>query len=169
MAGRPVPFTLPQDTFARAIEFVAGRPGAVHHMNGHLLSYPPGAKVTVFSGRSYLEDPNAHTDRIPELDLVNDDGSFPALQLSVVNYLPGAYPTVYPPGLGGIRLPRQGVFLINELHYGPSSEPSEDRSYFNIFFDSIPPERPVYELLLGTAGISPVVPPLVIPPIGCSG
>jgi hypothetical protein len=49
-------------------------------------------------------------------------------------------------------------------HYGPSSVPATDRSYFNVFFDTAPPRRPTYTLLLGTLGRSPVVPPLVVPP-----
>ncbi len=159
-----VPFELPQDTVARAIEFVPGNRSVVHHMNAHLISYPPGAKADVFSGAFYVEDPSHNIDQLATLDILNDDGSYPPIRLSVANYLPGALPTVYPAGIGGIRLSKKGAFLINEMHYGPTTEPVSDQSYFNIFYGSGEPERPVYELLLGTAGISEVVPPLRIPP-----
>ena len=159
-----VPFELPQDTMARAIEFVPGNRAVVHHMNGHLISYPPGAKEDVFSGAFYVEDPSHNSDQLTTLDILNDDGSYPPIRLSVANYLPGALPTVYPSGIGGIRLSKKGAFLINEMHYGPTAVPASDQSYFNIFYGSGEPERPVYQLLLGTAGISDIVPPLRIPP-----
>ncbi|MFQ3269636.1 MAG: hypothetical protein ACI9B2_001449, partial [Flavobacteriales bacterium] len=37
-------------------------------------------------------------------------------------------------------------------------------SYFNIYFDEEKPKRPLQELIIGTQGVSPVKPPLVIAP-----
>ena len=45
-----VPYQIAQDTFIRAIEFIPGNRKAVHHMNGHLISYAPGAKANVHEG-----------------------------------------------------------------------------------------------------------------------
>lgn len=53
---------------------------------------------------------------------------------------------------------------MNTLHYGPSYKDTTDRSRFNLWFTDTPPERPMRELALGTLGMSPVVPPLIIPP-----
>ena len=39
-----------------------------------------------------------------------------------------------------------------------------DGSKINLFFTNTPPKRGTGELMLGTNGVSPIVPPLVIPP-----
>jgi hypothetical protein len=85
------------------------------------------------------------------------------MTLSVANYLPGSLPPLYPEGIGGFKLNQQGYLVMHHVHYGPTPVPATDRSYFNVFFDSAPPRRPTYTLLLGTLGRSPVVPPLVVP------
>jgi hypothetical protein len=56
-----------------------------------------------------------------------------------------------------------GLFLLNNIHYGPSNADVTDSSYLNIFFRRTAIKRPVYETQLGTFGASPVVPELVIP------
>lgn len=87
------------------------------------------------------------------------------LEKSVVNYLPGVYAQRYPDGIGGFFLPRKGAFLLNDLHYGfTRDEDLTDSSYINVFFTKTPPERIVQEFQLGTVGISPVIPDLIIPP-----
>ena len=58
---------------------------------------------------------------------------------------------------------RKGALYINNMHYGPTPLDASDQSYFNIFFGE-KPERPVQEVILGTLGISEIVPPLVIIP-----
>ncbi|MFN5920780.1 MAG: cytochrome c, partial [Bacteroidota bacterium] len=40
---------------------------------------------------------------------------------------------------------------------------AKDSSYFKIYFTSHPPKRPVKEFQLGTLGIAPVVPALIVP------
>jgi hypothetical protein len=82
----------------------------------------------------------------------------------MVNYLPGLSPPMYPAGIGGYRIPKEGAFLMNTLHYGPSLIDTIDRSHFNLWFTDTPPERPMQELALGTLGMSKIVPPLIIPP-----
>ena len=50
------------------------------------------------------------------------------------------------------------------MHYGPTPIDATDQSYFNVFYANGPPKRPTKEWMLGTLGISEVVPPLVVPP-----
>jgi hypothetical protein len=83
---------------------------------------------------------------------------------SVTNYLPGVEPVFYPDGIGGYRLSRQSVLLLDNIHYGPSPVDTSDLTSFNFYFMPKPPVRPTREFILGTSGISPIIPPLVIPP-----
>ena len=158
------PFQLERDTFLRAIEFVPGNRRGVHHMNGAMVGYRPGAKHGNMNGTAYIDADNTQSlDAFAELHLQNDDGTWPELTPNMVNYLPGLSPAMYPPGIGGYRIARQGAFLMNTLHYGPSMKDTMDRSHFNLWFTATPPQRPMHELALGTLGMSPVVPALVIP------
>lgn len=162
-----VPFLLPQDTFARLIEFVPGRHNVVHHVNGDMVKYREGMKEDVFEGEPSTDMvlDSTITQAFEKLGLPNDDGTYPTLQKSVVNYLPGAYGQMYPKGIGGYRLPEKGAFLLNDLHYGfTSDEAVWDSSYINIFFATSPPKRPVQEFQMGTLGVSPVEPDLIIQP-----
>jgi copper type II ascorbate-dependent monooxygenase-like protein len=159
-----LPFSIPNDTFVRAIEFVPGNRKLVHHVNAHLVTFPDGTRRDLTKGRWYVKVDPEHAEALEQLDLRGDNGSSAPITLSVANYLPGALPTLYPEGIGGFRLSRKGYLLLHHIHYGPSTSNQTDQSYFNIFFDSLPPRRPTYTLLLGTLGRSPVVPPLVVPP-----
>ncbi len=162
-----VPFELPKDTFASIIEFVAGNSGVVHHVNGDMVKYEYGKKANVYDGEYITDMVNDSTvqQAYAKLKLANDDGTYPVLQRSVVNYLPGTFGQKYPEGIGGYILPRKGAFLLNDLHYGfTKSQPVSDSSYINIFYSKLPPERPVKEFQLGTLGVSPVEPDLAIQP-----
>lgn len=159
------PFELPKDTFVRAIEFVPGNRRLVHHVNGHLIQYEDEKKKDVFEG-SQIETFESETfrDAYKAMKALNDDGSYPLLTLSATNYLPGVFTTIYPKGIGGFKIKRKGAVFLNQIHYGPSAVDDSDYSVVNIFFSKKPPERPVRELQLGTLGISPIIPPLIIPP-----
>ncbi|MDX1908981.1 MAG: cytochrome c [Bacteroidia bacterium] len=160
-----IPYEIAQDTFIRAIEFVPGNTKAVHHMNANLIGYEPGAKQDVFAGDWYVNrDQVLPQVAYPRMGLPNDDGSYPELTPMVCNYLPGVTPALYPEGIGGFRMKRKGAFLLNDIHYGPLPQDTFDQSYLNIFFAPAPPVRPTRDRMLGTIGISPVSPPLVIPP-----
>lgn len=160
-----LPYEMPQDTFVRAIEFVPGNAQAVHHMNGHLVSYLPGAKQDVFEGERAVDREQVPVEvAYPQLGLLNDDGSYPELTPLICNYLPGVQPIEYPKGIGGFHMRKQGAILLNDLHYGPLGKDTSDQSYFNLFFAPYPPQRPTKEIQLGTLGISDIVPPLVVPP-----
>lgn len=163
-----VPYELPADTFASLVEFVPGRSNVVHHVNGDMVKYDFDKKKDVFAGDrvvDMVEDTATLLKAFQKLGLPNDDGSYPVLQKSVVNYLPGVFGQRYPEGIGGYNLPRKGAFLLNDLHYGFTKDKEIlDSSYINIFFARIPPRRPVQEFQLGTLGVAPVEPDLILPP-----
>ena len=162
-----VPFELPQDTFASLVEFVPGKNNVVHHVNGDMIKYDYHKKKNVFEGEYVTNFVHDSTIKLAfeKLGLPNDDGSYPVLQKSVVNYLPGTYGQLYPKGIGGYKIPRKGAFLLNDLHYGfTTDEAVWDSSYINIFYAKKPPKRPVLEFQMGTLGVSPVLPDLVIQP-----
>jgi len=160
-----IPYEMEKDTFIRFIEFVPDNRKLLHHMNGHLIQYKSGAKQDIFKDENYIDEELFDSREIHEkLDLANDDGTYPLLTPSVVDYLPGVTSALYPEGIGGYRMLKQGALYINNMHYGPSPVDDSDQSYFNIFFDTKPPQRPVREFQMGTLGISPVIPPLVVPP-----
>jgi mono/diheme cytochrome c family protein len=166
-----VPYELPADTFAALIEFVPGHKNVVHHVNGDLVKYEHDKKKNVFSGERVMnmaEDTATLLQAFEKLGLPNDDGTYPTLQKSVVNYLPGAVGQKYPEGIGGYILPRKGVFLLNDLHYGFTNKDDVlDSSYINIFFAKGLPQRPVREFQIGTLssfGTAPVLPDLIIQP-----
>lgn len=161
-----VPFELPRDTFASVIEFVAGPQNVVHHVNGDMVKYDFDKKKDVFGGDQIVDmvEDSTILQAYQRMQLPNDDGSYPVLQKSVVNYLPGVFALKYPEGIGGYKLPRKGAFLLNDLHYGFTKKDVLDSSHINIFFSKTPPDRPVQEFQLGTLGKSPVEPDLVIQP-----
>jgi hypothetical protein len=162
-----VPYELPVDTYASLIEFVPGNSNTVHHVNGDMVKYDFDKKRNVFDGLQIVDMVHDSTIKLAyeKLGLPNDDGSYPVLQKSVVNYLPGTYGQMYPAGIGGYKLPRKGAFLLNDLHYGFTKDKAmTDSSFINVFFTPIPPNRPVQEFQLGTIGVAPVEPDLIIQP-----
>ncbi|MDB4655599.1 hypothetical protein OAE48_02005 [Flavobacteriales bacterium] len=160
-----IPFEIPKDTFIRLIEFVPGNRDLVHHMNGHLITYEFDKKKDVFEGKHVVTDVNGSTiEAYKTLSIPNDDGAFPTLTPSVSNYLPGVLPAIYPEGIGSYSVNRKSAFLVKNMHYGPSPKDAYDRSYFNVFYADGPPKRPIQEWMLGTLGISEVIPALVVPP-----
>jgi hypothetical protein len=164
-----VPYELPADTFASLIEYIPGHANIVHHVNGDMVKYDAARKTNVFEGDRIIEmagDTATLKQAYQRLGLPNDDGSYPVLQKSVVNYLPGVYGQRYPDGIGGYRLPRKGAFLLNDLHYGFNNKALAvtDSSYINIFFSPVPPNRPVQEFQLGTWGVVPAEPDMQILP-----
>ena len=160
-----IPGQLPHDTFLQAAEFVAGVPDLVHHFNGHLLLYPFDLKSNLMENPLKVEITDGEYDQdFLKLNLLNDDGSKPFRIHSAVNYLPGVLGTAYPAGIGTVRLSRKFAFIGNDMHYGPSDRKVMDKSVINLFFTDKAPQRPTSEIMLGTNGLSPIVPPLSIPP-----
>lgn len=160
-----IPFQLDQDTFIRAIEFVPGNKRLVHHMNGHLINYKDTDKENIYEGKHFIVDVFGQNEHIiEELSLKNDDGTYPTLTPSIINYLPGMEPVVYPPEISAFKIATKGALLIKNIHYGPTSIDEYDQSHFNIYFSATPPKRVLKEFQMGTSGISTILPPLVIPP-----
>ncbi len=161
-----VPWEIDRDTFIHAIEFVPGNTKVVHHVNGDMVQYQDGMKKNVFEGEhvaDLINDPTV-VKIYEKMKLPNDDGSYPILTRSAVNYLPGVIAQIYPEGIGGYNIKRKGAFLFNDIHYGGYEKDIWDSSYVNVFFSPAPPKRPVKEFQLGTLGVSPIEPALVIQP-----
>jgi hypothetical protein len=162
-----VPYQIPEDKFISTIEIVPGNRKLVHHVNAQLLSYEFDKKKDVFKGAVVI-DVDSFPDMLKayqQLDLPNDDGkTFPLLTQSVTNYLPGVTPPIYPDGIGGYKMVRKGALFLKDIHYGPSRVDTSDQTAFNVFYAKQAPKRPTQEFQMGTYGISPTVPALVIPP-----
>ncbi len=160
-----IPIELPCDTFIRTIEIVPGNKKLVHHINAHLIQYEFNAKKNLNTGKLFANAELMNkAEAYRELDLPNDDGSYPLLTPSVANYLPGVETSFYPPGIGGYKVKRKVILLLDNIHYGPSPVDTSDSTTFNIFFSAAAPVRPTAEFILGTSGISKIEPPLVIMP-----
>ncbi|MBK7429831.1 MAG: hypothetical protein IPI62_02555 [Bacteroidetes bacterium] len=160
-----IPFELEKDTFIRAIEIIPGNKKLVHHINAHLIQYSAGAKKNYSSGKPFVDtEKSDKLHAFEALELKNDDGTYPLLTPSVTNYLPGVETAMYPQGIGGFKAKKNGAILLDNIHYGPSPIDTSDETEFNIFFAPKAPARPTTEFILGTSGISPVVPTLIIPP-----
>ncbi len=160
-----IPYEIPNDTFVRAIEFVAGNKRLVHHVNTHLLQYDADKKKNVNEGKVFVNQDQANSQTIHrELGILQDDGSYPRMTPSVSNYLPGAMHSFYPEAIGGYTLSRKGAFYLNDMHFGPSAIDTYDSSYYRVYFAAHLPKRPVSEFQMGTLGITPVEPALIIQP-----
>lgn len=161
-----VPFEVPHDTLIRAVEFVPGNTSVVHHVNGDMVRFDNGKKKNVFDGEWVTDMVLDSTigKAYQKIGILQDDGSYPTLCKSVVNYLPGVIAQQYPDGIGGWKVNEKNAFLLADLHYGPSAADTSDSSFINIFFASTPIRRHFQEFQMGTLGVSPIEPPLIIPP-----
>lgn len=162
------PYSLTKDEYVQYVEFVPNKRKLVHHVNGHLLSYDEDRKFNYYGGASVLPDAlNNFYQAYEKMNLTytdNKEPPLPALLPNVVYYLPGYIPPVYSEDIGGFKMKKNGIFFLKNIHYGPSDKDVYDSSYLNIFFRKTPPERPVFETQMGTFGISPIEPKLIIPP-----
>ncbi len=163
-----VPFALPENNlFASAIEIVPGNTKVLHHINADLVRYEEEAKKqNLFDGDWIHNTINDSTvrDAYKKMGLLYDNGSYPVLSRNAVNYLPGVIAQKYPSGIGSIKLSKKNAFLLSDAHYGPSANNTWDSSYINIYLTKTPPTRNVLEFQLGTLGIAPIEPPLIIYP-----
>lgn len=161
-----IPYELPLDTFVRSIEFVPGNAKLAHHVNGHIIQFEEGAKKNLFHPPYFLNSDTVQmaVEAYERLGVRNDDGSYPKLTQSVVNYLPGVLAANYPEGIGGFPIKKKGYVLFRDIHYGPSYRDTSDSSVVNFYFGKSNGSRPFIEIQMGTLGISDIVPPLVIHP-----
>lgn len=162
------PYQIEKDTIIDFVEFVPNQRKLIHHVNGHLISYDNNRKFNYLSGESIHEDTKAQLldvysqMHIPYTDKLQPQ--FPTLTPNVVYYLPGYIPPSYPKEIGGYKFKKNGAFLLNNIHYGPSNTGLSDSSYINVFYRKSPIKRPVIEKQLGTFGISKIEPEFIIPP-----
>ncbi|GAB4451996.1 MAG: hypothetical protein OHK0036_13070 [Bacteroidia bacterium] len=167
-----MPYQLDKDTFVQYVEFVPHQKKLVHHVNGHLLKYDDKRKFNYYNGMPYVEEPvNDFVETYQKMGLTYTDTKekdpkkfLPTLIPNTVYYLPGMLPLRYKKGIGGFYLPKNGVFFLNDIHYGPTHQACFDSSYLKVYFAPHRPQRYVYEGQMGTHGMSKITPPLVIPP-----
>lgn len=158
-----VPFELPRDTIVSVIEFVPGNRKLVHHVNAALINYAPGKKKDIFAGRRIFDSETTNSlDAYREMQLANDDGSYPPLLPTAFNYLPGVQYTQYPDNIGNVFVSSQAVFLLQNMHFGPSPVDTFDLSHINLYYGAKRSKRPLRELHMGTLGQTPVQPEFVI-------
>lgn len=162
------PYQIARDTLVDFVEFVPHRRKLVHHVNGHLISYDENRNFNYLSGDCIHDETKAELMKVyQDFHIPYTDGkhpSFPTLTPNTVYYLPGYIPPSYPKSVGGFHLKKNGLFLLNNIHYGPSNVDLVDSSYINVFFRKSPIERPVIETQMGTFGISKIEPAFIIPP-----
>lgn len=157
-----IPYEMPRSRYVRAVQFVTTQPAYAHHMNGHYLRFSDDTDP--FKGERVIDiESDAYEQQFMKLELLNRDGSVPERVHSAVNYLPGAAGIKYPAGIGGFIMTPKGAFVANDIHYGPSRKNLVDSPKLYIYFSDQPPQRPTYELMLGTNGVSPIEPPLQVP------
>lgn len=159
-----MPVKLSKDTFVRYFEFVPSQRKLAHHINGHLINFEAGKKRELNTGLSCaLDNFKDYQDLYEQMNILNDDGSFPVLTPNTVYYLPGFTPPVYPVGIGGYKINKTAAIFLKNIHYGPSAIDVLDSSYVNVFYGP-KPKRPVHETQLGTFGVSKIEPELVLLP-----
>lgn len=162
------PYQLKKDTIIDFVEFVPDHRKLIHHVNGHLINYDEKRKFNYFGGEFMHEDTKSDLIsvykkmQIPYTDYL--EPHFPTLTLNTVYYLPGYLPPNYPKSIGGFRMKKNGIFLLNNIHYGPSNIDVLDSSSINVFFRKTPIKRPIIESQMGTFGISKIEPDFIIPP-----
>lgn len=162
------PYQIEKDTLIDFVEFVPHQRKLVHHVNGHLISYDASREFNYMTGESVHSDTKAQlmevygSMHIPYTD--RKQPQFPTLTPNTVYYLPGYVPPAYPKEVGGYRMKKNGAFILNNIHYGPSNKDLSDSSYINVFFRKTLIERPVTETQMGTFGISKIEPEFIIPP-----
>jgi hypothetical protein len=161
------PYELSKDTLVDFIEFVPHNKKLVHHVNGHTLSYDASRPNNYLDGEAFYTDINGSYDEVfKKMNLPYADQKepqLPTLTPNTIYYLPGYTPPVYPKKIGGYRLSKKGVFLLKSIHYGASTRDTVDSSYINVFYRKERIERPIAETQMGTFGISPIEPELIIP------
>lgn len=162
------PYELEKDTLVDFVEFVPHKRKLIHHVNGHLISYDSSRAWNYMTGSSIHSDTRTQLIdvyskmHIPYTDQLQPH--FPTLMPNTVYYLPGYIPPYYPKEIGGYRMRKNGAFLLNNIHYGPSNKNDIDSSYINVFFRKSPIQRTIVESQLGTFGLSSIEPAFIIPP-----
>lgn len=155
---------LDRKRYVSALELRPSSMGLIHHANGHLLLYAEATKESGQEMVAKIETTKGLNAKLFErLNLISNNGSMPLRVHSAFNYLPGVEGVEYPAGIGGYEVTRDFVAVMNDVHYGPSDANIIDKPVLNVFFTDVAPKRATGELMLGTNGVSKIVPPLVVP------
>lgn len=131
-----IPYEIKNDTFASAVEFVAGNKSVVHHASFQILEV--ANDVDIYSGPDYFVFDADTLNRVKDehdykyFKLIGKNGKKP-VETYHGGWLPGTTAQIYKNGIG-IRIPKKGVILIRNFHYSPSPIETTDLSGFNIFF-----------------------------------
>jgi hypothetical protein len=129
-----------------------------------LINYSSNSKKNNNQGLSYaIDEYSDYKALYQQMNILNDDGTFPTLTPNTVYYLPGYVPPTYPLGIGGYRVNKTSSILLKSIHYAPTNKDRLDSSYINIFYGP-KPTRPIFETQLGTFGISNIEPELILQP-----
>ncbi len=138
-----IPYELHSDMDAKAIEFIPGNRKVVHHVSYQILGVADEVDLYnspdyfIFEDEDYIDD--AHDYGF--FKLYSADGK-PPVETYHDGWLPGTSPHIYPEGVG-FKVPKKGVFLIRNLHYGPSPIEQSDQSSIHIYFSEKPVERTI--------------------------
>jgi len=159
-----VPFQLNQDTNVRYIRFVPDKRKLVHHVSSYLLSYKYNDKNDIFAGKKTynMESDLKDITTGEELNIRNFDGTQLDRELAF-GWVPGSNWSILPEGIGGYRLSKQGVFVVN-MHYTSTPVDEIDHSEIHIYFSKTKIKRLELSEQHGTIGSHQVKPKLVIPP-----
>lgn len=158
-----IPFELEQDTSAIAIQFIPDNKKFIHHVSSYLLSFKFDNSFNVKKEKNIY---NMETDMVnpgsaAELNVQNSDGSLPKRVLGP-GWIPGANLILWPKDIGGYRLSKQGMLIVN-IHYTSTPTDEVDNSEIWMYFSKTKPKRMVFNEMMGTAGGFPVIPPLFLP------
>ncbi|HEX8548965.1 MAG TPA: hypothetical protein VF691_18510 [Cytophagaceae bacterium] len=159
-----IPYELKKDTNVCLCEFVPGNIKRVHHMDAYNYNLSPDSDLN--KGQYFYNNDSVKSVRevYHLFNLFKSNGKPADASFAISDYFPGAVPRRYPEGIAQtFRMAKKGVILIDQIHYGGTSKPETDQSYFNIYFCKKKPERPITVLPIGTPKFK-VTPQLLIQP-----
>ena len=158
-----IPFELPEPKMVCHCEFVPGNKKVVHHMDAYLLTTSPYINV---HQPPYFTEVKFKTFRevMQYMNMIGPDGKLPTTgEIAISDYFPGSMSVQFPKGIyRNFVMPKKGAFYIDKMHYGGSSKPETDQSYFKIYFCKEKVQRSVIGFTLGSPD-GKITPPLSIP------
>lgn len=132
-----LPTNLPEDTYIKAVEFVAGNKKQVHHSR---VMSDTSNQIRAIDGMSE-SDP-----RIYEFQKI------PLYDQFIYGWVPGNMPIFYPEGMG--KKIKKNTDIILNVHYAPSPIATTDQSSIKFYFAKEKVDREVFTLTLNESYIS---------------